>query len=428
MKVFVYTLGCRLNQCESEALMDAFIRAGFEKAENAQESDLVVVNTCTVTSKAEQKARRMIRLFAKSAEAVIVTGCYAEMDRSEIERLGDNIHVYGLREKGGLLKLPEHIMASLATTEDLNFIIFSFKDEERGPFIFDASSFSYHSRAYLKIQDGCDNSCSYCRTTIARGPSVSLDADEVVKRAKKIEEEGLHEIMLTGVNLTMYNHDSGGLGELTERLLSELGPDMRIRFSSLEADHVDDRLLSCFKDERIFPHFHLPIQSASNRVLERVNRKYTIEHIEYIISKMREYKDDPFIACDIIAGLPGEDDEAFSLTYDFLERTGFAAMHVFPYSPREGTALWGAADRVEERVRDERAARLRKLSMVLSRRYVSRQIGKECEVIVEKEKGGKLFGTTGNYLKVEIASHSESREGSLLKGRIVSLSPLTFSY
>ena len=178
MKVFVYTLGCRLNQCESEALMDAFIRAGFEKAENAQESDLVVVNTCTVTSKAEQKARRMIRLFAKSAEAVIVTGCYAEMDRSEIERLGDNIHVYGLREKGGLLKLPEHIMASLATTEDLNLIISSFKDEERGPFIFDASSFSYHSRAYLKIQDGCDNSCSYCRTTIARGPSVSLDADE----------------------------------------------------------------------------------------------------------------------------------------------------------------------------------------------------------------------------------------------------------
>ena len=253
MKVFVYTLGCRLNQCESEALMDAFIRAGFEKAENAQESDLVVVNTCTVTSKAEQKARRMVRLFAKSAEAVIVTGCYAEMDRSEIERLGDNIHVYGLREKGGLLKLPEHIMASLATTNDLNLIISSFKDEERGPFIFDASSFSYHSRAYLKIQDGCDNSCSYCRTTIARGPSVSLDADEVVKRAKKIEEEGLHEIMLTGVNLTMYNHDSGGLGELTERLLSELGPDMRIRFSSLEADHVDDRLLSCFKDERIFP-------------------------------------------------------------------------------------------------------------------------------------------------------------------------------
>ena len=143
---------------------------------------------------------------------------------------------------------------------------------------------------------------------------------------------------------------------------------------------------------------------------------------------MREYKDDPFIACDIIAGLPGEDDEAFQLTYDFLARTGFAAMHVFPYSPREGTALWGASDRVEERVRDDRAAKLRKLSMVLSRRYVSRQIGKECEVIVEKEKGGKLFGTTGNYLKVEIASHSESREGSLLKGRIVSLSPLVFSY
>ena len=426
MNVYIYTLGCRLNQAESEAIADSFSKAGFPLT-SSTDADLIIVNSCTVTTKAEQKARRMIRLFAKHAE-VIVTGCYAELNKEEVASLSDKVTVFSLKEKASLLKLASHLSAKLAEGYPLHDAIVSFTYRSDDPFAFDASSFQYHSRAYLKIQDGCDNSCSYCRTTIARGPSVSLDADEVVKRAKKIEEEGLHEIMLTGVNLTMYNHDSGGLGELTERLLSELGPDMRIRFSSLEADHVDDRLLSCFKDERIFPHFHLPIQSASNRVLERVNRKYTIEHIEYIISKMREYKDDPFIACDIIAGLPGEDDEAFQLTYDFLARTGFAAMHVFPYSPREGTALWGASDRVEERVRDDRAAKLRKLSMVLSRRYVSRQIGKECEVIVEKEKGGKLFGTTGNYLKVEIASHSESREGSLLKGRIVSLSPLVFSY
>ena len=192
----------------------------------------------------------------------------------------------------------------------------------------------------------------------------------------------------------------------------------------LWADHVDDRLLDCFKDERIFPHFHLPIQSASNKVLERVRRKYTIEHIEYIIERMREYKDDPFIACDIIAGLPGEDDEAFQVTYDFLSRTGFAAMHVFPYSPREGTMLWNAKDRVEERVRDERAEKLRSLSAILSRRYVARQEGKTVEVIVEKEKGGRLYGTSGNYLKVEIDGASEAKEGDLLKARIVSLSPL----
>ncbi len=424
MTVLVYTLGCRLNQCESEALMDAFIKAGFEKAPRHEDAELVIVNTCTVTSKAEQKARRMIRLYSRSAKAVVVTGCYAEMDRSEIERLGSHVHVYGLKEKGGLMKLPAYLASSLGSFPDINDAIAAFKNENTDPFIFDASSFSYHCRAYLKIQDGCDNSCAYCRTTIARGPSVSLDAEEVLKRAKKIERQGLHEIMLTGVNLTMYNHETGGLGELTERLLGELGPDMRIRFSSLEADHVDDRLLDCFKDERIFPHFHLPIQSASNKVLERVRRKYTIEHIEYIIERMREYKDDPFIACDIIAGLPGEDDEAFQVTYDFLSRTGFAAMHVFPYSPREGTMLWNAKDRVEERVRDERAEKLRSLSAILSRRYVARQEGRNVEVIVEKEKGGRLYGTSGNYLKVEIDGASGAKEGDLLKARIVSISPL----
>ena len=427
MTVLVYTLGCRLNQCESEALMDAFIKAGFEKALRDEDAELVIVNTCTVTSKAEQKARRMIRLYSRSAKAVVVTGCYAEMDRSEIERLGSHVHVYGLKEKGGLMKLPAYLASSLDSFPDINDAIAAFKNENTDPFIFDASSFSYHCRAYLKIQDGCDNSCAYCRTTIARGPSVSLDAEEVLKRAKKIERQGLHEIMLTGVNLTMYNHDKGGLGELTEHLLNELGPDMRLRFSSLEADHVDDRLLECLRDERIFPHFHLPIQSASNRVLKRVGRKYTIEHIEYIIAKMREYKDDPFIACDIIAGLPGEGEEEFMLTYDFLERMGFAAFHVFPYSPREGTPLWGAKDRVEERIRDERAERLRALSAVHGRRYISRQEGKDVEVIVEKERNGKLYGTTGNYLKAEIVSPYAVREGDLLKGKITSISPLRVS-
>ena len=424
MTVLVYTLGCRLNQCESEAIMDAFVNAGFSKAEKEEDAQIVVVNTCTVTSKAEQKARRMIRLFSKSAEAVIVTGCYAELDRDELCSLGPHMHVYGLKEKGGLLKLPSYLRTALLSSIDLNDAIDSFGKAETDPFIFDASSFSYHSRAYLKVQDGCDNACAYCRTTIARGPSVSLDVGEVVRRAKKIEAEGLHEIMLTGVNLTMYNHRSGGLGELTERLLDELGPDMRIRFSSLEADHVDDRLLECFKDKRIFPHFHLPIQSASNKVLKRVDRKYTIEHIEYIIGKMREYKDDPFIACDIIAGLPGEDDEDFLLTYDFLSRMGFAAFHVFPYSPREGTTLWGARDRVEERVRDERAEKLRALSAVLSRRYISRQEGRVLEVVAEKEKNGRLYGTTGNYLKVEIRGGDGIKEGDLLKGKVVSLAPL----
>lgn len=426
IRIYVYTLGCRLNQCESEAITDAFISQGFQVVRNASEADLVIVNTCTVTSKAEQKARRMIRLFARTARALIITGCYAEMDADEIEKLSDKLVIFDLRQKASILELPGYLRSELHEEDMLLQLLEGFKKVDSDPFRFDARGFNDHSRAYLKIQDGCDNHCGYCRTSIARGSSISLDSEEVVRRALKLEAEGFHEIMLTGVNLTMYNHENGGLGELCEKLLAALGPDMRLRFSSMEADHVDDRLLECCRDERIQPHFHLPIQSASNKVLSIANRKYQIEKVKYIVERLREVKNDPFIACDIITGLPGEGEEEFQETYDFLEKYSFAAFHVFPYSPRKGTDLYGRKDRPEERVRDERAEKLRKLSQVHQRRYLSRQEGRILEVLVEVTRNGLYYGTTGNYLKAEVVSRSGRRlvPGSLEKGVVESISPV----
>ena len=407
--------------------MDAFSSFGFPVLSDPRKADLVIVNTCTVTGKAEQKARRMIRLFSSTAQALVVTGCYAEMDHDEVAALSDRLVIFNLAAKAAILELPGYIREGLAQGQDLLALLRSFRKVEKDPFLFDASSFSRHSRAYLKIQDGCDNHCGYCRTSVARGSSVSLDKNEVVRRALRLEAEGFHEIMLTGVNLTMYNHDEGGLGELCEMLLSSLGPDMRLRFSSMEADHIDDRLLECVKDHRIQPHFHLPIQSASDKVLAIAGRKYQIAKVEYVIGKLREYRDDPFIACDIITGLPGESDEDFRMTYDFLEQYEFSAFHVFPYSPRKGTALFDSAMHVEERVRDERAEKLRRLSLVHQRRYVSRQLGKDVEILVEENEGGKLLGTTGNYLKTEalVDDGRLIRKGDLLSGRIVSIAPIT---
>ena len=255
MNVYIYTLGCRLNQAESEAIADSFSKAGFPLT-SSTDADLVIVNSCTVTTKAEQKARRMIRLFAKHAE-VIVTGCYAELNKEEVASLSDKVTVFSLKEKASLLKLASHLSAKLAEGYPLHDAIVSFTYRSDDPFAFDASSFQYHSRAYLKIQDGCDNHCGYCRTTVARGASVSLDSDEVVRRALKLEEEGFHEIMLTGVNLTMYDHENEGLGGLVEKLLSSLGSGMRLRLSSMEPDHVDDRLLDTLSDFRMQPHFHI---------------------------------------------------------------------------------------------------------------------------------------------------------------------------
>lgn len=423
MRVFIYTLGCRLNQCESEAIADSFKENGWEVLKESKDAELIIVNTCAVTSKAEQKARRMIRLFSEDNKTVIVSGCYAENSKEEIEKLGDKIIVFSLSNKASLLKLAP----SLDGVDESSLFekIKSFKDCPSSVFDYNPSSFSYHSRAYLKVQDGCDNSCGYCKTTIVRGPSRFLDSTEVVKRVLKLESEGFHEVMLTGVNLTNYDHNGRGLGGLLSDILKNVGPDIRFRLSSMEPDGVDDLLLEQIKDPRVFPHFHIPIQTASDRVLQIVGRKYSISHVEYIIKKLREIKDDPFIGCDVIAGLPGETEEDAEITYRFLEKNNFSSFHVFPYSPREGTPLFNSKLRIEERVRDERAERLRELSQRQSRDYIFRQNGKATEIIAEKNGEG----TTGNYLKAKIIAPPSFviKEGELYKGSFTSIFPLEVS-
>ena len=424
MKVFIFTLGCRVNQCESEAVAESFAKRNHEILKSYNDADLTIVNTCTVTSKAEQKARREIRLFAKQSP-VLVTGCYAQVNPKEIEELSDNVVVLPLMRKPELLGLS----AFLDEHGDMDILtaIREFAKERRegygGLFDFAPSQFSYHSRSYLKIQDGCDNNCGFCRVHIARGPSRSLDADEVVRRALEIEKKGYHEIVLTGVNLTMYDHTGRGLGGLLQKLLGAVGPDMRFRLSSLEPDHIDDLLLEQLKDSRMQPYFHIPIQSAADRVIKRINRTYDSSHLEYVISTLRQIKDDPFLACDIITGLPAEEDEEFEITRSFLERHGFALMHVFPFSPRPDTALYRAKDRVPENIRDERAQILRDLSAKLNRTYTERQVGKEAEIILEGRRLGHWHGLTGNYLKLDVSNVPDGAAvGDLFRVRIASTS------
>lgn len=419
MNLFVYTLGCRVNQCESESIAQAFEKQGQAVVKEASEADLVVVNTCTVTSKAEQKARREIRLFAKQSP-VLVTGCYAQVNAGEIKELADNVYVVPLQRKHDILKLPQII--AQRSSENLETVLEDFcnsKDMGGGVFDYSASGFSYHCRSYLKVQDGCDNNCGFCRVHIARGPSRFLDPDTALQRALEIEKNGYHEIVLTGVNLTMYDHEGNGLGGLVEKMLEKLGPDMRFRLSSLEPDHIDDRLLACLEDPRMQPYFHVPIQSASDKVIQRINRHYNAQHLEQVITRLRQIKDDPFLACDIITGLPGEEEADFEITRSFLERHGFAQIHVFPFSPRPDTALYRAKDRVPESVRDARAAVLRKLSEKQNLEYCERQVGKMNEVILEDKSRGIWTGLTGNYMKITVSNvPADSKCGDLLKVKL----------
>ena len=446
MKAAFYTLGCKLNQSESEALVSSFDSRGFLITKASNHADLYIVNSCTVTTKAEQKARRMIRKFARDNKdsVVLVTGCYAQVEPDEIKNLEDNVFVVSMDKKHTLLNLPDAIKEGESHGLSLIEIVSDFLDDVRGRkledgdrFKFDNSSFSEHARAYLKIQDGCNNNCAYCRVTIARGDSVSLSLDEVVARAVKLESAGYREIILTGVNITDYNdpeNKDNRLPSLVRALTSAL-TTVRIRLSSLEPDMIDEDLADAVSHKSVVPHFHIPIQSGSNSILEKINRHYSSEKVVEAVRLLRGAKEDPFIAADLIVGLPGEDEEAFKDSYNLIERLELSQMHIFPYSPRPGTALFSAKNRVPERITGERTARIRKLTLNLYNKYLERWNGREVEVILEKyivRRGERPFaptddgfwsGLSENYLHVSLKGldNDISYRGKLVKCRINSI-------
>ncbi len=408
MRVVIYTLGCKLNQCESEAIAAAFQEEGFSVVPPHEVADLYIINTCTVTSKAEQKARRMIRKFAQQGgePTLLITGCYAQLEAEALQEIAPRVVVISLDDKPSLLALPPYLAASHIGQIDLYEALKEFAASDKGslntPFDYEATSFTYHSRAFLKIQDGCDNSCGYCRVSIARGEARSLESQEVVRRTLELEAQGFHEIVLTGVNISAYQDGEVDLSNLLKGLLKATGSDTRIRLSSLEPDRLNDRLIEVCGNPKIQSHFHLPLQSGSETVLKRVNRYYSLDEVETLIAKLRQVKEDPFIAADVITGLPGEDEAEFERSLQFYKRNEFSQFHVFPFSPRPQTLLYEAKDRVSEGVRDGRAKLVRDLSQVQYRRYKSRQIGRSLEAIVEQKQGKQWFGLTGNYLKVPL--------------------------
>jgi threonylcarbamoyladenosine tRNA methylthiotransferase MtaB len=425
MRVFVYTLGCKLNQCESEAIADAFTHEGFSLVTSKEIADIYIVNTCTVTTKAEQKARRMIRKFLHdNREAVVITtGCYAQMEEELLSSLGERVVVISLDKKPLLLqlasKLQKRLIADIDLLTSIQTVLSEEKDDVVTSFDYDAASFSLHSRSFLKIQDGCDNSCGYCRVTIARGDSVSLPIGDVLQRCLSLQESGYKEIVLTGVNISAYKDGDNSLEHLLEKILEVLSPHMRIRLSSLEPDCFSEGLLKVLENPQIQPHFHLPLQSLSDRVLDRVGRHYHYDVVCKAVTRLREVKDNPFIAADMITGLPSENEEEFNESFQRLKDLEITQLHVFPFSPRPQTPLWGAKDKAPEYLRDERAAQLRTLSTIHYRRYINSFLGKEVEVLIEKESHGVLHGICANYIKVVIEDAPESiSRGSVILAQI----------
>lgn len=430
-KASYITLGCKLNYAETSTYERNFIRAGYESVPWNSKADLYIINTCSVTEHADRKSRNIIRKIHRTAPeaTIVVTGCYAQLKRQEVEALEGVSLVFGADEKSSLVKRTLDLIDGKASAGPA--------ENEYRTMPSDSATFAAYSsgeertRSFLKVQDGCDNFCAYCTVPFARGRSRSISIDTAVSEAEKIAAAGVKEIVLTGVNTGDFGRKSGeSFLELLKRLNDVEGIE-RYRISSIEPNLLTEDIIDWIASGTKFqPHFHIPLQSGSDTVLKDVGRKYTTEFfaekIDYIRNKMNpkpgetypdgSLKPSVFFGIDVIAGLPGETDELFQETYDFLkDRIRPAFIHIFPYSRRAGTRSAMRKDQVQDCVKTKRVEMLEGLCRSLNEEFIESQKGVKEKVLFEEScTDGKMSGYTGNYIRVE-RNWDESLAGKLVE-------------
>lgn len=430
-KASYITLGCKLNYAETSTYERNFIRAGYESVPWNSKADLYIINTCSVTEHADRKSRNIIRKIHRTAPeaTIVVTGCYAQLKRKEVEALEGVSLVFGADEKSSLVKRTLDLIDGKASAGPA--------ENEYRTMPSDSATFAAYSsgeertRSFLKVQDGCDNFCAYCTVPFARGRSRSISIDTAVSEAEKIAAAGVKEIVLTGVNTGDFGRKSGeSFLELLKRLNAVEGIE-RYRISSIEPNLLTEDIIDWIASGTKFqPHFHIPLQSGSDTILKDVGRKYTTEFfaekIDYIRSKMNpkpgetypdgSLKPSVFFGIDVIAGLPGETDELFQETYDFLKnRIRPAFIHIFPYSRRAGTRSAMRKDQVQDCVKTKRVEMLEGLCRSLNEEFIDSQKGVKEKVLFEEScTDGKMSGYTGNYIRVE-RNWDESLAGKLVE-------------
>lgn len=430
------TLGCRLNQIESEAAAHFFSQKGFNvlmeglssKVSGDDATFLYVVNTCAVTQKAEQKARRIIRLILKTfpKASVLVTGCYAQLRPAEIQEMDPRVAVLQGQLKSRIEFTPQILADYIAREEPWDSVKFSVhltKELQAIPvtkpgfpensFRLATDSYIAHSRSSLKIQDGCNNNCSYCTINKARGHSVSLDVQTVLERVKQLEKSGQAEIVITTVNIGQYKGEwKGGYLDFTclLKLCLEITSSIRFRISSLYPEVVDEEFCKVISNPRVQPHFHISVQSGSNSVLAAMNRRYNRDDVIRACNLLRSVKQNPFIACDLITGFPGETDADFEDTLDLCRQCDFTWIHAFPYSVRPGTPAADLPHKVPNSISGERARILTEFAAQSKARYISASIGREYFTVLELSRKPAVLndgtciyhGLTENFLHVQI--------------------------
>jgi len=400
MKVSVLTLGCRVNQSESSVIEGTLKENGVTIVGLKENPDICVVNTCTVTAKSDYNSRQLIRKAANAGAKVIVTGCYSHLRNTEVRSIPGVIELVDNTKKYDIVNI---------ITGKKNDLVFSY--------------FS-RSRPHLKVQDGCNFICSYCSVPLARGKSKSVPLAEILKRVKTIEAAGYNEVVLTGVHLGSYGKDLADKSSLKLLLKAILKSTSikRIRLSSLEINEVDDELIELLQDIRLCSHIHLPLQSGSDTILQLMKRNYTLSEFSSKAHMILSKVDNISIGSDIIVGFPGEGDEEFMNTYNFLNSFPFSYLHIFPFSARPATEASKMVDRVQNNIIKNRLDILIELNRAKKRAYIQEQLHSVLDIIIEeKNNDGYALGTSGNYIKVSVPFENA------IKGSIVFVRTLRVS-
>ena len=406
--VAFHTLGCKVNSYDTEAIWNLFKQKGYTQVDFDDQADVYIINTCTVTNTGDKKSRQMIRRAIRTNPdaTVVVTGCYAQVAPDEILEIPGVDLVIGTQGREQILDYVER-----AQEEKSPFKVVSSVRKQREFEELDVFDFTDRTRASLKIQEGCNNFCTFCIIPYSRGFIRSRKPENVIKQAKKLVEAGYYEIVLTGIHTGGYGDDleNYSLADLLVDLEREVPDLRRIRISSIEASELDDKMIEVLsKSKKIVRHLHIPLQAGSNRVLDRMNRKYTVEEFAERLKEVRKALGDLAITSDVIVGFPGETVEDFEQTYNFIKEQHFADLHVFPYSRRNFTPAAKYKEQLTEREKEARVNRLIALANTLQVQYSSKFIGEELEVIPEeRNEAGKLVGYSDNYIKIEFDGDDE---------------------
>lgn len=408
------TLGCKVNQYETNAMAQKFKEKGYKVIEGEAKADIYVINTCTVTNMSDRKSRQMLRRMKDiNKNAIIVAcGCYVQVSKEEVEQMEEIDLVLGNNEKKNIVEYVEKYIEENKKEENMEDVM-----QQREFVDFGDVTYTEKTRAVIKVQDGCDRFCSYCIIPYARGRVRSRKPQSVISEIEKIAKQGIQEVVVTGIHVASYGKDFNNDYKLIDLLeeINKIDGIKRIRLGSIEPLLITEEFVERLKKlEKICHHFHLSLQSGCDETLKRMNRRYTIEEFKEIVNRLRKNYEDVILTTDIIVGFPGETEEEFNKTYEFLKDIKFYKMHVFKYSPRKGTKAARMPKQIDGKQKEIRSKKLIELSDFNEKIYNESYINKEVEVLFEEEKEGMYKGHTENYILVYYKSE-ENLENKMKK-------------